>query len=83
MDVTHLNKYGDLLWAGQDVSGKACPSLFFPFPAHALPLQCKAGLFLRSWRPAENHISENPTSPNGVVLPACSSGSWVLLFQQL
>lgn len=31
MYVTHLNKYGDVLWDGQDVSGKVCPSLFSHF----------------------------------------------------
>lgn len=55
MDVPHLNKYGDVLWAGQDISENICPSLFLPFPPHILPLQCNTGLFLMSWRPADNH----------------------------
>lgn len=63
VDVPHLNKYEDVLWARQDVSGKVCPSLFLPFPAHILPLQCNTGLFLRSWRPAENHNQKSHLLP--------------------
>lgn len=61
MDVIHLNKYEDVPWAGQDVSGKVCPSLFSP--AHMLPLQCNTGLLLRSWRPAENHHQKTQLLP--------------------